>query len=356
MIGEESELLPVRSPGSTTHEERGSPTAQSRWAAHISEYMRRNNWSLELQVRWFVITAMAIAVGACTKSGLSTTQVVWPSVPPTIPASPDKTLIPKETSTVQAEDYPWHIFEVSKSHDRLWTARTMYQLEHPEGHQKTCIEVTSSDSEHTWSLTYDWDIKPGLTATTRIVDWSDDGAFLFYSNAFLVGGCQTFSYGGDLSVLDLDTGIFRELLPIQNYGVGTWFSVSPEATMVAFPPDVEGSSITIVNFDDGDEEIIQLDLDMAQPGYRIGNIVWSPDSEKIAFAINLNPCDPTDKGPFGSALGIADTKTLVSTILFFDENRHLQIESWRDTSTLFIDEIQGQILMLDTETGNLTDW
>ncbi len=318
--------------------------------------MSRNNWSFDLLVRWLVITAVAIVVGACTKSGLSPTQFVWTSVPPTIPASPDATLIPKETPTVQAEDYPWNIFEVSISHDRLWTARTMYQLEHPEGHQKTCIEVTSSDSEHTWSVSYDWDIKPQLTATTRIVDWSDDGTLLFYSNAFLVGGCQTFSYGGDLSVLVLETGIFHELIPIQTYGVGTWFSVSPEGTMVAFPPDVEGSSITIANFEDGSKKIIQLDPDMAQPGYRIGHIVWSPDSEKIAFTISLNPCDPSGKGPFGSAIGIADTRTLVSTILFFDENRYLLTESWRDNSTILIDEIQGQTLILDTNTGNFIDW
>ena len=317
--------------------------------------MRRKNWPFDIRVWWLVITALSIIIGACAINEASITPVVPTSIPLTAPASTAAPRAQRETSTVQAEDYPWYINEVSISRDRLWTARTMYQLEHREGYQKTRIEVTSSNNERIWSETYNWEIKPQLTATTRIVDWSDDGTLLFYSNAVLVGGCQTFSYGGDLSVLDLDKGIFHELIPMQAYGVGTWFSVSPEGTMVAFPPDVEGSSITIVNFEDGDEKIIQLDLDIAQPGYRIGHIVWSPDSEKIAFTINLNPCDPSGKDPIGSAIGIADTRTLISTILFFDENRYLLAESWRDTSTIFIDEIQGQSLILDTNTGDFVD-
>jgi hypothetical protein len=237
----------------------------------------------------------------------------------------------------------------------MWVAHTLYQFDSPDGRPRTRIDVTSSDARQAWSATYDWEVDPALMVTTRVVEWSDDGKFLYFSSAIRAGGCQTFTNGGDLSVLGLETGVFRELIPMQAYAIGTWFSVSPDGRAVAFPPDVMGSSITIADLEDGKQSSIPIDLDAHQQGQRVGHIAWSPDSASIAFTVNLNPCDPTGKGPFGTAVGIADLGALTSKILFTDDNRYIITESWLDADTIVLNEIEGQTLLMDARTGTFID-
>lgn len=312
-------------------------------------------WSYEKPILRLVAPALAAIITACARAEPSLTAAALTPLSSTAAPSPNASVLPVETSTAPAEDHPWRVREVSVSPDKLWVARSMYLLGTSDGQSKTRIEVTSSDNGRAWSETYEWQVDPQLTTATRVVHWSDDGERLYFSNAIQLSGCQAFTNGGDLSVLELQTGVFKELLPMQAYGIGTWFSVSPDGRAVAFPIDVMGRSITIADLEDGKMSTIQLDFAAPQPGHRIGHIVWSPDSARIAFTISFNPCDPIEKGPVGSAVGIADTRTLTSKVLFAEVDRYLLTESWLDSSTIVLSELQARNLFVDANAGTFID-
>jgi hypothetical protein len=227
--------------------------------------------------RLFLLLGLSLLLIAC--------RVDSPPAPVAATVSPLPPTITPDLAGL--EQQPWS----TTSPDGTWIVEGLTALPTQSGEQYyTEMRIRQVDGELSWMPVAGW--QPfGLGYTTpRLVHWSTDGRYLYYTNAPHPDGCGLFVNASDLQRLDLTDGTVQEILP-QN---STWvLEAAPDGT-IAY---VDGT--TLVLFDPKADMRQEIFLDFAQANVQLGNLVWSPDSQRLRLPLPLTRASyPTGVMPF----------------------------------------------------------
>lgn len=285
-----------------------------------------------MQLRFFALMFIAtVLVTACQPIQPVTEPTVNPGVTATPAAPPD---------LADGQTERWS----ASAPDGQWSAIGLVALPQPGGNQYyTELRVKKADGSREWTPVAGWS-NFGLGYTTpRPLHWSADGRYLYFTNAPVPDGCALFVNASDLQRLDLTDGSIHEVLPTNS----TWsLAIAPDGKRVAYRK--------------GDELYL---LDLATANYAAikpagvesdatwGNFVWSPDSQKVAFTIAYQPCQPP---AWSHSLVVVDPQTLMMTTVMEKDMRRLTIIAWEDTKQILLTDSEGKLWSLALETGAVT--
>jgi Tol biopolymer transport system component len=175
--------------------------------------------------------------------------------------------------------------------------------------------------------------------------WSDDNSRFYYGNAGHPDGCALFVGVSDLYELDLATGTTREILA---NGTATALTFAPNKQLVAYP--VTGESTLIVqNIHSGDYASVNLEAILGND--QTGGIVWSPDSNSLAFVIAHEPCN--GGWALSTSIYVLDIKTMNVTPHLEKDERLLVPAAWSTPEQLLLENNQGEPYLLDLTTNTL---
>jgi hypothetical protein len=168
--------------------------------------------------------------------------------------------------------------------------------------------------------------------------WTSDNKFFYFSaDAYLGDGCGCFCYRDGVALFRLEISS-REIAPIlvhQGKGYGIFsFSFSPNGRRLAYVIDRE-NKLLIKDLKTGKEDSIDF-----SEYTEVGNLVWSPDSQKLALGIASCPdtSDPTFKlGVIKLGKDLSPQILLAKTGEVDWENYYWHITSWQDDNTILIE-------------------
>jgi hypothetical protein len=278
--------------------------------------------------RLFLLLGLSLLLIAC--------RVDSPPAPVAATVSPLPPTITPDLAGL--EQQPWS----TTSPDGTWIVEGLTALPTQSGEQYyTEMRIRQVDGELSWMPVAGW--QPfGLGYTTpRLVHWSTDGRYLYYTNAPHPDGCGLFVNASDLQRLDLTDGTVQEILP-QN---STWvLEAAPDGT-IAY---VDGT--TLVLFDPKADMRQEIFLDFAQANVQLGNLVWSPDSQRVAFTVATDPCILPN---WRHAIYTVDRQSGQVHLAFPKDERRFQVVGWMDDSHLRLVDVDGRQRMLDIVSGQL---
>ncbi|MEZ4618012.1 MAG: hypothetical protein R2867_21225 [Caldilineaceae bacterium] len=235
---------------------------------------------------------------------------------------------------------PWLDF----SPDGTWTVAGLTAIPTQIGDQYyTEMRVSQVAGDLTWTPIAAW--QPfGLGYTTpRIVHWSADGRYLYYTNAPHPDGCGLFVNASDLQRLDLTDGTVQELLPPN----ATWvLAAAPDGTIAYI------DQTTLVIYNPNDDTRREVILDFAQSNMQLGNLVWSPDSQQLVLTVAYDPCLLPD---WRNALYTVDRQGYGLHMILPPDERRFQSTAWLDNNNLLLIDFDNQQWVLDVASGELQE-
>jgi len=224
--------------------------------------------------------------------------------------------------------------------DQAWTATGTVAIPPAGGEQYyTALRVTNAAGTHVWTPVAGWSTF-GLGYTTpRVVQWSSDGAALYFTNAPVPDGCGLFVNASDLQKLDLATGVVTEILPVNS----TWaLAAAPDGT-IAY---IQGQALKLL--DPTTDNTTGISLELAATNVQIGNLVWSPDSQQVAFTVASAPCQPPD---WRHAIYVVTRDGLTVHEVLPPDERRLTILAWPTTDSLLLRDREGKEWVLELASG-----
>ena len=215
------------------------------------------------------------------------------------------------------------------------------------GQEKYYASLTVTDGDTVWTPIAEWR-NYGLGYTwPSIVQWSDDGRYLYYTNEVSPDGCAVFATGTDLYRLAVEDGQVTELIPP---GETLNFALKGDETAVAYTHFAGGQySLIVQDISSGSEQSVNI-TEKGQDGGP-GNIVWSPDGTQIYLVVAYNACS----APTNSILHI-DAETMTATTLIENDARQftiLDIPGPGQEEVRLMDK-DGNIWLLEANSGELT--
>lgn len=257
-------------------------------------------------------------------------------------APPQVTPVATATATdfANMEVHRWNAF----APDQTWTATGMVATpQNGDAQYYTELRVTNAEETITWAPVAGWS-NFGLGYTTpRVVHWLADGQSLYFTNAPHPDGCGLFINASDLHQLDLSTGAVTEILPPNR----TWvLAAAPDGT-IAYLQDDELKLLepTTAN-------TVRIALDMVETNVQIGNLVWSPDSQQVAYVVATDPCLPPT---WRHAIYTVDRQGENLRLVLPADERRLRIVDWIDTSHLLLMDLARKQWVLDLASGEVSE-
>lgn len=264
-------------------------------------------------------------------------------------APPQAATIPSPTAVIPANAAPdftgmevqnW----VDVSPDQTWTATGVVATPQNSGEQYyTELRITNAEGTTTWTPVAGWR-NFGLGYTTpRVVHWSTDEQALYFTNAPHPDGCPLFVNASDLQKLDLATGVVTEILPADS----TWaLAAAPDGT-IAY---IQGQELKLL--DPTTANTVRISLDLAETNVQIGNLVWSPDSQRVAFTVASAPCQPPD---WRHAIYVVDRQGKELRLALPPDERRFRVIEWVDESHLLLMDLEGKQLVIDLANGQVSE-
>lgn len=223
--------------------------------------------------------------------------------------------------------------------------------------ERLLLQVSRQDSKLTWLVL---DISGPLSIDDPLpsnYSWSTDGLYMYYySKTRWVNlhpgeevDCIVGEVNFDLQRLDLESG---EIMPINTFQPGVTehdFSISPRADIIAFfDPNRKDSLLTLRDLATGEEMSVRFDIPNNEK-WVVGEIVWAPDDNALAFAVVTGSCK--------SSAGYRTTFILVDlnagtarTVISEDAKLDWQFE-WRDPQFLLLHDKDGTPRRIDVNSG-----
>lgn len=276
-----------------------------------------------------------------------------PNLTSTLSTLPTPDGLSPDTTSIDAPDLSGMAIERTEyfSPNQLWHAEIVVALP-AEGDESYYTALSLADVQNglTWTPVAEWR-NYGLGYTTpRIVYWSTDGRYLYFTNAPHPDGCALFTNASDLQQVDLTDGTVREVLPAESMSV---VAVAPDGTIAM----VRQKTIALTTLDNvgnldkvGNDETVEIHLDFEDGNLQLGNLVWSPDSRQLAFTVAFAPCQPP---AWRHAIYLLErTSESVQQVMSPDEGR-MQLVEWVDETQLLLADIDGQQWLLDLQDGQL---
>ncbi|MCC6454214.1 MAG: hypothetical protein IT328_04675 [Caldilineaceae bacterium] len=168
-----------------------------------------------------------------------------------------------------------------------WIATSTLQTPRPGDEYYQRFVVEKVDGSIQYSL-LDGYAPFGLGYTVmKPKSWSQDGTRLYYGNVPHPDGCALFLDASDLYELDLATGESRGILPPDS----AWtLSVSPDSKRVAYHArNQDEKSLYVLDMASYDYTMLDV-APILGDSDQLGEIVWSPDNNHVAFVVAHQPC------------------------------------------------------------------
>lgn len=232
------------------------------------------------------------------------------------------------------------------SPDGQWIARVEGTgADGSSGLYRVRLTLTSADGVRTWRVV-DEERAAGLGATTpQGLHWSADGTRFYFTNVPSVEGCAWFVNGTDLHRVDLTTGRVTELLPES----GLALALSPDETRVAYIGYGERGMV-VRDLVIAAEQPMNIAVGPEAP--TITQMVWSPDSERLALTFVDKAC--VDLEPSRYLTAIVDADTGEARTLLDNDPRLLTIVEWTEPGQVKLMDWDGGLWWLDVESGEVT--
>ena len=230
------------------------------------------------------------------------------------------------------------------SPDGVWQIAGLTALPQASGEQYyTEMRVQRADGSVKWLPVATWS-NFGLGYTTpQLVQWSPDGRYLYFTNAPVPDGCALFVNASDLQRLDLGSGEVQEVLPTNSTGS---LAIAPDGKTVAYS---HADEVVLRDLDTG--EVRSQKVMAEEASYQLGNYVWSPDSQQVAFTIANAPCQPPT---WRHSILQMDAQTLATTTLIEPDQRRFTITAWPEAAQLLLLDAEHQPWALDITSGAIS--
>jgi hypothetical protein len=115
-----------------------------------------------------------------------------------------------------------------------------------------------------------------------VLQWSQDGQALYYTNIPVPDGCALFVNGSDLWRVDLPTGQVTPLAPVLSVSI----ALSPGAETLAYIDGRDAPELVLRDLATGAERRVRV----AAAGQQAGDIRWSPDGTMLEIKVANEPC------------------------------------------------------------------
>ena len=99
-------------------------------------------------------------------------------------------------------------------------------------------------------------------------------------------------------------------------------------------------------------EIQGITLPMWEEGAQFGRIIWSPDSQRLAFTMAYAPCLPPQ---WRQSIVVADVRTRTVKTLIEKDERRLTTGKWLDADRIQLHNQEGKEWEMDVATGTLVN-
>jgi hypothetical protein len=207
------------------------------------------------------------------------------------------------------------------------------------------LTVTDTAGTSGWVVVDSW-APYGLGYTVpRPFHWSNDGNYLYITNDPAPDGCALFVNGSDLKRVDLSSGEVTQIVE----PVGPWLSLSPNETKLAYLSWDGDRPLVVRDLASGAENAIKLPV--SDPNWQAGNVVWSPDGDKLVLTIANTPCS----GGWARSTSIVQVNlgTLEAKPVIEDDDRLLVTTEWPEPSTIVLQDQNDNQVKMNAETGQI---
>ena len=250
------------------------------------------------------------------------------------------------TATANATDFAGMDVQnwVDVSPNQTWTATGMVATPPNGGEQYyTELHVTNAAGTLVWTPIADWR-NFGLGYTTpRIVHWSADGRYLYFTNAPHPDGCALFTNASDLQQLDLGAGTVTEILPPDRISV---LAAAPDGTMAYITQTMLGL------LDPLSKTIKETTYDFAAATVQVGDLTWSSNGQQLAYVVATDPCLPPT---WRHAIYTVDRQGGNLRLVLPADERRLRIVDWIDESHLLLMDLDAKQSVLDLASGQVRE-
>lgn len=208
--------------------------------------------------------------------------------------------------------------------------------------------VKSIDGSSVWEIeTIPIENKPPYLEFPAPFLWSKDNKTFYFVDQGFQDGCFTYAGGGKkLYGLNLDSGKTTTVLD----KFASEIKFSPDESKIAYV-NYGKTGLQILDVETGKEiEFEHLYPDLLTDQY---SLVWTPDSNQLAFTIILDACI-SDKA---TTIVIVDVSKNSQKIIIKEDVNHLYTKEWVDENRILVSDWSNDpahLWYLDTKTGELT--
>lgn len=189
------------------------------------------------------------------------------------------------------------------------------------------LKVAQTRGQTVWQPLDAWERFGFGYLSPRVVKWSNDGRYLYFTNLPQPDGCAPAINGGDLQRLDLSDGSVTEIMPAR----ARWLTLSPDDKWLAY---LTYQPIRLVLHDlaTGAERRLAIVSDPANA--EAAPLVWSPDSRALVFTLAPWGCAP--EAPQQRVVRL-DLDSLAQTVLFEDDHSGYVATKWPEPHKLVLE-------------------
>ena len=211
--------------------------------------------------------------------------------------------------------------------------------------------LTVTDGTTSWIPIAMWQYNStirGIPVRPRIIGWSADGRYLYFTEFRNFEGCIYFNNASNLIRLDVTDGSRFGIVP-ENATVN--LSMSPGAETLAYiTPDQ--SQLMLRNMESDNVE--RISLTRSDSYAETSEILWSADGETAVFTLIHDWCY-SDNTTHSSIMRI-DADTLTVSPVIDNDPRLLRIQEWPDPTQnkVLVADNEGKFWLLDIDSGELT--
>ena len=307
------------------------------------------------------ILALAVLAG-CTATPQETSlppaeasptpKVIVPSLIPTreTTATPYITLVPQYTPTPRlitpAPPEGTFADQSVVSPDGNWTALPAFETL-PDGY-RVSLRVFNKDESVVWTpMDYKGD---GLGYVFPMAKrWSADSRYFYYAESIASDGCSEF-FPTDQNWLQLDTQTGK--VATIEMAAGRGHAFSPDEKIQAYTTISAPLTLVLLDNQTMTEQKVELlpdepDSENAQGG----NIVWSPDGEKVILTISsANICDNPEVTFYLMTVQLADS----AVKLLYQGEDYVRTLQWSPDDKVLVMDWNSRSWWMDAETGEIT--
>ena len=207
------------------------------------------------------------------------------------------------------------------------------------GQYYTELQISKADGTDAWTAVADWRYSGLGAATLKVLQWTSDEQYLYFTNAPTPDGCALFMNASDLQRINLTTSTVEEILPV---GTTPSLDVAPSGT-VAY---IQARELHLFSPDTGEHRVFEPTV--LEPDTTWGNLFWSPTGHQLAFVVAYHPCQSPE---WSHSVVLLDLETGMEHVVLDKDNRRVWITGWLNEDQLALRALDQIEWVLDLSDG-----